>query len=346
VIVVGASAGGVGALVALVRQLSADLPAAVLIVLHVSPTGLSVLPDILSRSTTLHVAHAVDGEPIRAGRVYVAPPDHHVLVDDGAVLVTRGPRENGHRPAIDPLFRTAAASYGPRVIGIVLSGALDDGAAGLKTIRESGGIGLVQDPADAATPGMPMNAIRVADPEFVVPVAEMGSVLRRLIDDATPTTPNGSAAERGAVTSPPGSQAGPFGAPGEEVVGERVSEFTCPDCGGTLWERVDDELQQFRCRVGHSFSAESLYARQNDGLEGALWTAVRALEERAGLAARIAERLAASGHRRSAQAYHSESEETKSRAALVREAVVRLDVTGSPGIGLRDANAGTGPSPA
>lgn len=184
VIVVGASAGGVETLSTLVSELPEDLPAAVFIVLHLAPTSASALPQILARRTKLPVDQPPDGEPIRPGRVYVAAPDRHMLLAPGTVRMAAGPRENGHRPAVNTLFRTAAAVYGPRVIGVVLSGTRDDGTAGLRAIHDRGGLAVVQDPDEALFPGMPLSALAGDHPDYVVPVGEMGDLLSKLAREA------------------------------------------------------------------------------------------------------------------------------------------------------------------
>jgi two-component system chemotaxis response regulator CheB len=255
IIVVGASAGGVEALSRLVADLPEDLPAAVFIVLHMAAHSGTALPRILDRRTKLPVAHPYDGEPIEHGRVYVAVPDHHLIVGPGAVRVGTGPKENGHRPAADTLFRTAAASYGPRVVGVVLSGTRDDGTVGLRAIRARGGIAIVQDPDEALFPGMPQSA--VAD--------DLDAELQWAHPDLAWPAP----------ADPP------LGTP---------SGFTCPECHGGLWEIDDGHLPRYRCRVGHGFSADSLLVTQRTDVEAALWTAYRALEERAALCRRLAER--------------------------------------------------------
>jgi two-component system, chemotaxis family, protein-glutamate methylesterase/glutaminase len=185
IVVIGASAGGIQALKGLVGEIPADFPCPLLIVVHVSPTQ-SVLPGILSRAGHLHAEHARDGEELVAGRIYVAPPDCHLLVVKRSVRVVRGPKENGHRPAIDPLFRTAATEYGSGVVGVVLSGALDDGTAGLVAVKQAGGLTAVQDPKDAIYPAMPVSAIAAVEPDHVLPVRELGALLVKIAASSGP----------------------------------------------------------------------------------------------------------------------------------------------------------------
>src|SRR3954447_2777290 len=227
IVVVGASAGGVEALCTLIEGLPVDLPAAVFIVLHVSPGGTSVLPQILGRKTAMPVDTARDGEPVQRSRVYIAPPDHHMLVEDGHVALTRGPRENGLRPAIDPLFRSAARSYGPRVVGVVLSGALDDGTAGLKMITDSGGAGLVQDPADALYPSMPRHALEYNAPR-PVPIAEMAEAVFTMVDEPLGEHPHAP------VPPNPGNVGDIERADDSDPRAGDLTGLTCPECGGAL----------------------------------------------------------------------------------------------------------------
>jgi two-component system, chemotaxis family, protein-glutamate methylesterase/glutaminase len=198
IIIVGGSAGGVDALSSLVQGLPDDLQAPVLVVIHISPSGRGLLPEVLQRHTALRVAFAIDGEAIVAGRIYVAPPDQHLLVEDGRVCLTRAPRENHSRPAIDPLFRSAARVYGPRVIAVVLSGRLDDGTAGLRAVKECGGTTVVQDPDDATHPDMPRNALEQTLADHVAPCAQLGALLARLTT-ARPAT-------AGETPGPPGGE--------------------------------------------------------------------------------------------------------------------------------------------
>lgn len=337
VIVVGASAGGVEALADFVAGLPAGLPAAVLVVLHMPAYAHSVLPDILSRRGLLPAAQPQDGEIIRAGRIYVAVPDHHLLVRDGRILLTRGPTENNHRPAIDALFRSAARAYGPRVVGIVLTGTLDDGTAGLQAIKVRGGKALVQDPDEALFAGMPRSAIENVKVDAVLPVAALAETVAGLAGHP-------AVQEKMLVTQ----YANEFTAPNENAmlnedaaldenaaldedvaVSEmdldqlddrtegRPSGFSCPDCHGVLWEISEGELVRYRCRVGHAFSPESLFASQSEGLEEALWAALRALEESAALAERLYSRSAERGHVLSAERFAEQVRDARSRAAII-----------------------------
>ena len=321
IVVVGASAGGVEALVSLAASLPADLQAAVFVVLHVPSTGTSALPDILGRHGRLPAGHVKDGEPIELGRIYVAPPDHHLLIRTGHVHLARGPRENGHRPAVDPLFRSAAREYATRVIGVVLSGALDDGTAGLVAVKSRGGIAVVQDPQDALYPGMPASALEHAEVDHVLPAAAMGALLARLAAEPA-EEPSGPAptdmkveveVEGFSLVAMEGEH------PGEP------SGFSCPDCSGVLWAIQDGGMQRFRCRVGHAWSPESLLTRQSEALEAALWIALRSLEERAALARRLAEPARRRGHTITASRFEEQASEAQQAARVVRELLLDRD---------------------
>ncbi|HYR96430.1 MAG TPA: chemotaxis protein CheB [Candidatus Binatus sp.] len=232
IVVIGASAGGVTALMELASGLPREFPAALFVVVHSSPDSPGFLPEIVSRAGPLPAAHAVDGERFSHGRFYIAPPDRHLLVEDGTVRVTRGPSENGFRPAVDPLFRTAARSHGARVVGVVLSGALDDGSQGLQVIKDLGGVAIAQHPDDALIPSMPRGAIRNVGVDHVLPVREMAAVITRLASEPVPEGTH-AMSRRGprktdTTEEPPSLQ--------EETPRGPLSPFTCPECGGTLWE--------------------------------------------------------------------------------------------------------------
>lgn len=316
--VVGASAGGVEALRQLVAELPPDYTGALLVVLHVAPMGTSVLPQILSRAGDVPAAHAVDGETIEAGHIYVAPPDRHLLVTDGRLALDRGPRINGYRPAIDSLFRTAATAWGARAVGAVLSGVLDDGTAGLLEIKRCGGTALVQDPDDALYSGMPKSAIEFVRPHLVASASDIGRRIAELASrppeppEEVVYMPQDTLVEvdRGSSDDPqPGVPTG----------------LTCPECNGGIWEHVVDGLPRYACRVGHEYGPEAFNSEQGLRVEAALWTALRALEERAALHRRIATRQQAHGNTRAAEQYNNRADQSVQNAVVLRELIQRFD---------------------
>jgi two-component system chemotaxis response regulator CheB len=305
---------------ALIRALPADLQAAIFIVMHLSPLSPSILPKLLSGPGTMKVSAALDSEPIRPGHVYVAQPDLHMLVEPGYVRLTRGPRENRHRPAIDPLFRTAARAYGRRVIGIVLTGLLDDGTLGLHVVKSEGGIAIIQDPEDAMFDAMPRNALKTVDADYVLKVAEMPEKILQLVDGPW------EAIEPGRGKDILREFPRPEGEKMSEELDERVmgkpSMFTCPDCSGTLWEVTDGDLLRFRCRVGHAFSPESMRDGYTDSVEGALWTAVRILEESAALERKLSAYAAARGDDLTADRFTDAALGREEQAAMIRNMLI------------------------
>jgi two-component system chemotaxis response regulator CheB len=317
VIVIGASAGGVEALGRLSAGLPPELPASVFVVLHLLSTGTSVLHSIMDRSGNLPASAAVDGERFERGHIYVAPPDQHLLVWDGHIRLSLGPRENGHRPAIDPLFRSAARSFGPRVVSVVLSGSLDDGAAGMRFVKERGGAAVVQDPEDALYPAMPLNAAAFTDVDQIVPVDRMAEVICGLVE--TPVEEGADAVQEGEAWR---------AAELEERAEGDPSGLTCPECGGALWERAEGPLVRFACRTGHAFSPDSLVSEQSKSLEVALWSALRGLEERADLFRRMARR--AEDRPGTARRFETRARAAEEHAGAVREAVAKLGPTVEP----------------
>jgi len=293
VVVIGASAGGLEALRSIVECLSPSLPACVLVVVHSSSNGQGVLPQILQRHTVLPVSLAGQRDRLEPGRIYVARPDFHLIVGDGGAMTVHGPRENGFRPAIDPLFRTAARELGSRVIGVILSGALSDGTYGLSMIKHHGGLAIVQDPADAAIASMPQSALRYVDVDHVLPAAEIGAAIDRLAQRIA-DEPGGREMPRGKTLEPQQPST-------ETEIGEmqdlfgQASALTCPDCGGALWQVQEDRVLRYQCHVGHQYAPENLEAAQRDEIDGALWSAVRILEEHAELKSRMAHRAAEGG---------------------------------------------------
>lgn len=258
IIVVGASAGGVEALTTLVSALPSKLPAAIFVVLHLPPEPPSLLPTILQRSSRMMVTHAQDKEPIEHGRIYIAQSDCHIVIEHGYMRVAHGPKENRHRPAVDPLFRSAARSYGPRVQAVILTGNLDDGTAGLKAIKQRGGIAIVQDPENAPYPGMPASAIRNVAVDYVLPIDKIADLLVRLAnepagDEADFPVPKLLEVETRIATRE-ANDAEHLSMLGKPTV------FTCPECHGTLWEMQDGDLMRFRCQVGHAYTVDSMTA--------------------------------------------------------------------------------------
>ncbi|HEX7899270.1 MAG TPA: chemotaxis protein CheB [Planctomycetota bacterium] len=282
-IVVGASAGGVDALQALVAGLPENFPAAVLVVLHSAPTGPGLMPHILSRAGVLMAVEGQDRMALQPGRIYVAPPDHHLLVSPGHVHVTKGPRENRSRPAIDPLFRTAAQHYGPRVIGVIMTGMLNDGTVGLLEVKRRGGIAIVQDPDEAAFPSMPLSALRYVKVDHQVRADEISSLLVRLTSEEGVTGPLGlDVPFQLAMESKFAAQETLDEIDTMDSIGA-LAGYSCPECHGPLWRMNGDGPIRFRCHVGHAYTAEAVLAGQAESLEANLWDVLRTLEERASL---------------------------------------------------------------
>ncbi|MCC7022071.1 MAG: chemotaxis protein CheB [Thermomicrobiales bacterium] len=292
IVVIGASAGGIPALTTLVAGLPADLAAALFVVVHVPNTGTSRLPEVLSHAGPLPAHHAEAGEPIEHGQITVAPPDYHLLLRRGRVELDHGPRENHARPAIDPLFRTAARAYGPRGIGIVLSGALYDGSLGLMSVKTRGGIAIVQDPAEAVVDSMPRNALKLVAADYILPAGEIAPVVTALTQEDV--RDGGSSMiddeERLELVV-----AEDFA---EQADGDRADEttvYTCPECGGVLWQGGAGPALWFRCHVGHVYASEILLGQKAEQLEAALWSSLRLLKEKATLSRQLANRSRESG---------------------------------------------------
>lgn len=308
VVVIGASAGGVQALSEVMDGLPPNLPAAVFVVLHVAPHGHSALPAILSRLGCLPASHPVDGEEIQPGRVYVAPPDRHLEIEGSHVQLSRKASENGHRPAVDVLFRTAARSFGPRVVGVVLTGNLDDGTAGLAAIKRCGGKAVVQDPREADYPSMPESAIANVAVDHVLPLGDIAAMIRRLVYE--PPAPADYRQEEPDPMSERDDEDG-------SLTGD-PSGLTCPACGGSLFEKPGESPVHFRCRTGHAYSPESLAASQTETLDAALWAALRSLEETAALARRMEKRARGRDHPAAGQRYQQRARDADQHAALLR----------------------------
>jgi two-component system chemotaxis response regulator CheB len=291
ILVIGASAGGIAALRLLLSKLGADIPAAVFVVVHTAPDGPGLLSTVLGRGTPLTVLTAEDGTAMRNGYVYVAPPDYHLLVEGRHVRLSHGPKEHRFRPSVDALFRTAAAHFGARTIGVVLSGHMADGTHGLTLIKQAGGVTIAQDPDEAEVPSMPLHAMRQGV-DYVLPVQEMARVIMGLLmnRDGREDVPR----KRVRLQAPSPEKPEPDALRGGGFNGP-PSPFTCPDCGGTLWEIKEGELVRYQCHVGHGFNSDSLREGMNGKLEETLWSAVRAIEESIALRTRMREQAT---HRR------------------------------------------------
>lgn len=315
IVVIGASAGGVQPLLELAASLPADLPAALAVVLHIGRQP-SILPELLASRGALPARHARDGEPLQAGTIYVAPPDEHLLLEDGAVRLSRGPRENHARPAIDPLFRTAALHYRERAIGVLLSGALDDGAAGLAAIKQSGGRAIVQDPATAFDPSMPLSALASLDVDHCLAPQAIGPTLCRLVAGAMPPAqpvPDRLRHEQAIFE-------GKHGVEHLDAIGDPC-EQTCPDCGGTLWELHEKKPLRFRCHVGHAYSGQSLADSQARQTDEALQSSLRRLEEREMLLRRLVAVAEGTGDQAQAAAGRRQAQHLRRQLQVMRETV-------------------------
>ena len=277
VVVIGGSSGALEVVRSIAARLSAGLPAAVCVVLHTAPESPGVLPSIIGKTTALPTSAAETGMRLDTGRIYVAPPDHHLVIEPGRLRITRGPRENCFRPAIDPLFRSAGQVYGPAAIGIVLSGDLDDGTAGLWALRQMGGVAIVQDPAEALFPSMPASAIRHVAPDHVVGPAEIAPLIERLLEAPADESRRLAVPAPLEVEMKIANEENPADAGLRDVAAP--SPFACPECHGVLLRLKALPQLRFRCHTGHAYSAASLMAAIDEGIEDALWSAVRALNE-------------------------------------------------------------------
>jgi two-component system chemotaxis response regulator CheB len=320
IIVVGTSAGGVEALRALVTGLPKDFSGSVFIVMHTSPDSPGVLAQILDRWGPLPAAYATNGESIRHGQVYVAPPDRHLLLEPGRMRVTHGPKENRFRPAIDPLFRSAAQVYGPRVVGVVMTGGLDDGTSGLWAIKRLGGTAVVQDPEEAFMPSMPLSALNQVEVDYTLPLAEIAPLLVRL----TRT----SVAEQGGYEVPEELNIEVGIAKEDRALDIGLSKlgtpsiFACPECHGTLLQLKENGRTRYRCHTGHAFSSDSLLAEITENVETSLWNAIRAIDESVMLLRHMAEHVReAENGAEVARQFLEKARDAEHRSGIVRRAV-------------------------
>lgn len=318
IIVIGGSSGATAPLKAILGGLPRDLPAAVFVVLHIPARSIGILATVSQAASQMIVSPAEDGMEIVPGHIYLGVPDRHLLIADGRIRLGRGPRENMARPAIDPLFRSAAVAYGPRVVGVLLSGLLNDGASGLSAIKRCGGLALVQDPQDATADEMPLAGLRAVSADLVAPGMRIGDVLADLVrESAGPTVP-----------VPPEIQLEVDIAAGERIDSEVLNRIAdpapliCPDCGGVMSQLREPGPLRFRCQVGHAKTAEVLAYEQERSVDEALRVALRIIEERAELVARMAEEGRQSGRRSVAEMYQERADEYRRYGDTIRRAVL------------------------
>jgi two-component system chemotaxis response regulator CheB len=327
IVVIGASAGGIEAVRSIVAALPAGFPGSLFIVVHSAPDSPGVLDVIFGNAGPLPAVTPNSNERIRPGRIYVARPDHHLVIEPGRVRLTRGPKENRFRPAVDPLFRSAAQTYGPRVVGIVLSGGLDDGTSGLWTVKQLGGTAVVQDPFEALAPSMPQSAMRHVRVDHVLEVSEIAPLLVRLA--STPAdaqegdhpVPDHVRIEVNIASEDKAKEAGVL------RLGE-PSTFACPECHGVLLQMKEAVPPRFRCHTGHAYTLESLLSEMDEAIDNSLWNTIRAIEERVMLIRQAAE------HQRDIHGDGDEllhrAEETQRRADLIRQALPSVDSAKAP----------------
>ena len=319
VVVIGTSAGGVQALMSFFEHLPCNLSAAFLVVLHIPAHEPSVLHNILSRVTGMRVKAAEDGEPLELGTVYVAVADRHLMLTEEGIRLTRGPKECRARPAIDVLFRSAAVSYGARVIGVVLSGALDDGTAGLWAVKDRGGLSYVQNPSEAMLSSMPESAIQHVEIDLVGSVASIASALAKVVGTSADGTQNEvkttHLVENAISVNGNGLESGVMDL-------GTISRFTCPDCHGVLVQIQEGSIMRFRCHTGHAFSMKSLFCEVNAAIDTGLWDTLRAVEERIMLLRQMAELAETAGSFNEASKLFKQADAAEQRLQPLRDLVL------------------------
>ncbi|MEH1800810.1 MAG: chemotaxis protein CheB [Nostoc sp.] len=324
IIVIGTSAGGLKALGAIVGTLPTSIDAVVFIVQHLAADKPSILPKILADVSSLPASHPSDGEPIQKGRIYVAPPDHHLLVNLGSMRVVRGPQENRFRPAIDALFRSAARAYGSRVVGVVLTGYLDDGTVGLQAVKKRGGVAIVQDPKEAEYPSMATSALRYVKVDHCLPLAEIPDLLVQLSKQPAAQEETYPMTEEIEVESQIAEQQMNTQEllKNVEAIGTRTT-YTCPECNGSIWQIGKSEPVRFRCHIGHSFTANVFLSEQTQNIETALWSAVRAMEEKVTFSRQMSERMKNYNLESAAAKYEDHAKSLDAEVSLIRGIILK-----------------------
>jgi two-component system, chemotaxis family, protein-glutamate methylesterase/glutaminase len=320
-VAIGTSAGGVEALLSLVRNLPADFPAAVLVTIHLSSHFRSVLDDILTRAGRLEACFATDGDVVRKGRIYLAPPGRHLILDGERLALGFGPRENNARPAIDPMLRSAALCCGSRTIGVILTGTLGDGASGLWAVQQGGGATVVQDPRDAAFSEMPLSALDHLKPDHVVHLADMPRLLQDLVRQ--PAGEPAPVPERIQLEVDI-ARRGRSGMREMDGIGRR-STLTCPDCNGVMWEIDEGEIVRYRCHQGHAYTSDVMAVALDESLRHALGSAVRGLEERIALFQKLRHQAKDHASPLAARNWADKASELEREAQVIRESIRRID---------------------
>ncbi len=328
VIVIGASAGGLDPVREVVSQLPRDFPTPVFVAMHIPAYAPSPLPEILSRAGSLPALHPEDHSKTEAGHIYVAPPDHHLLIDDGFVAVKRGPKENGFRPSIDALFRSAAYSYGPGAVGVVLSGSLNDGTSGLWSIKRLGGTAIIQEPNGAQYPSMPRSVLEYVEPDYQASPSAIGSLLLQLAQhEPSQAAASQQNAEEDIRRMAIESQiAAGIPLPEKTVLdlGE-LTPFTCPECLGTLVRITEGKLQRFRCHTGHGFTADALLEGMTELNTERLWQATRGYQEGTMLLEHMAQHFQEHGDEATARTFLAKSREFNRQALQLHDIILRQE---------------------
>jgi two-component system chemotaxis response regulator CheB len=331
IVVIGASAGGVETLARVVRDLPPGLPASIFIVCHFPAKSTSLLPEILSRNGPLLAQHARHGELIQPGQIYIAPPDYHLILQSGQMMLSHGPPEGKHRPAIDALFRSAARAYGTRVIAVVLTGSATDGVAGLLAVRAAGGLAVIQDPKEALVSALPDAAKEVAGADYIIPVSGLALLLSELVLQPLVNQPEKLAPR-------PDDEALVARDMLEQIHDRKqgeISVFTCPKCGGCLWQLPDQESPRFRCHLGHAYASEALVEEQSDKLEAALWVAVRTFREKSLLFRQIADSQLKKRNLESSKRFEEQARIAEEQANLI----MRHFLAGANAVGSGSADS-------
>jgi two-component system chemotaxis response regulator CheB len=320
-VVIGGSAGSIEPLRKIVQKLELQRDLVILVVIHTMADAPSVLPRLLQNAGAWDASHAVDGEPLTYGHIFVAPPDHHLTIENRRLRVTRGAKENSHRPAIDPLFRTAAKAFGAGTMGVLLSGMGSDGSAGLLAIQLAGGRTIIQDPDEALFPVMLRKAVSLLEPDAVLPTGLISGAITAFMTEADPRPPDRKTPLDNSQLPPEGDI---------ESSGRQPSPYSCPECGGVLWEEDSNQLLGYRCRVGHVYSYDALLEEQTESIERALWMGLRALEEKQSLLERLARHSRDRNLNRSAERFEAAAAELEEPSSTFRKLLEHGDIYGQP----------------